>query len=1201
VYVPRVVNSSCEDGDACTEGGLCNEQGVCVGVTRACNTPPASECIASDTVFRTYSSPGSCDPISGDCAYPVTDTPCAGCTVNCLQCDEHADCAPNGYCNAANECTQRVADGGACGGIGNEACVSRYCDGTLCCDHGDCCNNPGNCAATYTTPSVCLDPSPATQCQGQRRDRACNEHVCGSQAIDDDSGCDGIAHACADNLAPVVCGSESSQNLPVCLSACGSDVDCAAGFRCDAPTCVLPAGTGAPCSGSGQGTCDDGLKCERGVCCAAGGPACCDDAGDCAGGLRCNEATAACLVTCNDYDSSACADSGDYCLDDTCVPKLDDGSDCVSAGACDSGYCANGHCCQSGDCCRVAGDCPSSYSLPSSCDVTGPSTTCQGTSSDATCVGSICGTTAVGDDSGCTGEVRLCPDHFAPTVCTAEPAQAVAGCATVCDDSGDCAAGFICVAPACVTPIVTVAPVYAAHAAWNDYVANDDPGADLFHQDDVACAGTEVGRDACIHAGELRQVVVTTAASCDGLALEEDLGAFTWICQDAGGVTFYSTGFASGKGLRDLVSGSGFLPNAVSVRRGGGRIAYSNPAIWWSNPVLPLPPNAGGSRTVLDAAGTIYVAASPADSPGYNVNADRIGVVTLAGATLSWSGAANNCRRDTGEVTSTNTTCLLAAGAQRFLWLEAAVTDPSGVAELLVLWVGVSRSRMHGLAVDRVENPYREAVTLRGASNGNRLTDLTIHGSELALLDADYNRIERVRVTSPGSTGFDVELSDHNSFAWLSASGGVGSGVLLQGSQQNAFRHVYVADFGRGLHLVPDSTDTVFSQRNVFADVTIANLQPYDEWDGEAIRLANQSTDNTLVSLLATGADRRGIYDVDDANRNTFSHVTTAHHGNGGFVFGSPADLTIVQALAINNQDSGVGSFWQFTTGCRFSHIYASLNNSNGLNFYDVQDLRFVGDLWVGNNGGSECYLGGTNTNPGLVHNTCSETGLEGSHIFAADPTTAVLHVDRDPTASFAGKLTADEPVNQSDSAGARSYANITDWLGFANRFRVWGADGGAFPDWGNRTACVAGQTCRIWDWRLVAADTQVRNVHGVFTDGAACPASVDGTSGVLEDKMRLPWESGINAVENVGNGGDEDGLCEAGETCHNRFLVAAAEVLDDGRGDDDGLCESSEACIYSPNVGVYQGEGDYATQSCTFTGGLVTGVEMHAYPVNGI
>ncbi len=1202
LYLPRVVDSACDDGNACTDGEKCDARRVCGGgAVRVCHTPPPSECLALDTVFRTYSSPGTCDPVTGGCTYPSTDTPCTGCLSNCLTCDSHADCAPTGYCNTDQQCAARVGDGGSCATIGHEACVSRYCDGSLCCSHGDCCNNPGDCPATYAGASVCGDTTPATDCQGVRLERACEAHVCASQAVDDDRGCVGLLYACPNHLAPVACADAESQPPPACASGCAELADCADGYRCDAPTCVLPAGTGASCSGTGQGSCEGGLKCENGVCCAAVGPSCCADAGDCTGGLACNSVTAACYVTCNDYDSSRCAQGDTYCFDDVCLAKNAAGSACLAGGQCLTGHCQNGFCCTSGDCCALPGDCPTSYAAPSACTVTGAATTCQGTRRYATCTSNSCGTVSVDDDRGCSGEVRTCPDNLAPVACTNQAEQPQAACLSACVDSEDCDAGFVCVAPDCVAPLVVVEPAYPAHPAWNDYIVNGDPGAGPYGQADVGCLGTEVGREACLHSGELRRVVVPTATSCAGLTMTDTLGAFLWRCDDSGPLTFTSAGFALGRGLAHLVDASGFLPNAVSVLQGGNEIAHSDPAVWWSNPVMPLPPNGGASRVVLDTPGVVYVAAVSADTAGYNLNADRIAVVTRPGVTLSWGGGTtSNCRWQTGETASANDLCLFAAGTQRFLWLETSIDDPSGAVVYLVLWHAVTRSRLHRLAAHRYNSPYREAVELNGGSSGNLLTDLAIDGSELALLDADYNRIERVRVTNPGGSGFDVELSDFNSFAWLEASGGVGSGLLLKGARGNAFRHVYLANFGRGVQAVRDATDTVLSQYNVFVDLTVANLQIFDEWDGEALRLYNETRDNTVVGLLAVGSEQRGLYDADDANQNTFSHVTSANHGGSGITLGAPAALTIVQTVSVNNHDNGLTSFWQFSTGCRVNNFYASLNRQSGLSLYDVQDFRFTGHLWVGLNGSPQCYLGGTNTNPGLVHSTCSQAGTEGSHIFDADPTSAILHIDRNLTNSFVGKLTTNEPVNQSDTNGARSYANIIDWLGFANRFRAWGGDGLAFPDASNRTPCLSGETCRVWDWRVRASDTALRNVNGPFVDGASCPAAVDGTTGVLEDQVQVPWRAELNAVENVGNGGDEDGVCEAGETCHNRFLVAAVEVLEDARGDDDGLCESGEACIYSPNVGAYQGEGDFTTRTCTFAPGTITGVTMYAYPVNG-
>jgi hypothetical protein len=51
----------------------------------------------------------------------------------------------------------------------------------------------------------------------------------------------------------------------------------------------------------------------------------------------------------------------------------------------------------------------------------------------------------------------------------------------------------------------------------------------------------------------------------------------------------------------------------------------------------------------------------------------------------------------------------------------------------------------------------------------------------------------------------------------------------------------------------------------------------------------------------------------------------------------------------------------------------------------------------------------------------------------------------------------------------------------------------------------------------------------------------------------------------------------------------------------ENGICESNEACIYAPNVGAYQGHGDYkGNGTCLFVDGTISNVIMYSYPKNG-
>jgi hypothetical protein len=69
-----------------------------------------------------------------------------------------------------------------------------------------------------------------------------------------------------------------------------------------------------------------------------------------------------------------------------------------------------------------------------------------------------------------------------------------------------------------------------------------------------------------------------------------------------------------------------------------------------------------------------------------------------------------------------------------------------------------------------------------------------------------------------------------------------------------------------------------------------------------------------------------------------------------------------------------------------------------------------------------------------------------------------------------------------------------------------------------------------------------------------------------------------------------------------NTFLLNAMEEVRDHDGlgmrigDDDGLCESGESCIFAPHVGAYQGRGAL-TAPCLFSSGNgVDDVLLRAY-----
>lgn len=168
-----------------------------------------------------------------------------------------------------------------------------------------------------------------------------------------------------------------------------------------------------------------------------------------------------------------------------------------------------------------------------------------------------------------------------------------------------------------------------------------------------------------------------------------------------------------------------------------------------------------------------------------------------------------------------------------------------------------------------------------------------------------------------------------------------------------------------------------------------------------------------------------------------------------------------------------------------------------------------------------------------------------------------------------------------SDSSITASKASITasdltDFSESLGLYKVWGiSEGSGFPDNSETGACDA--ACIEWDLLTSSSENQLLNrsndfssLNETFVAGGPCPSAVNG-----------------NKVVNGGVG--------------HQFLVNAIEIMNDSLGDNDGQCESNEACIYAPNVGAYQGHGDFKSNgTCNFSDGIISNVTMFAYPING-
>ncbi len=798
---------------------------------------------------------------------------------------------------------------------------------------------------------------------------------------------------------------------------------------------------------------------------------------------------------------------------------------------------------------------------------------------------------------------------------------------------------------------IDVVAAYPDHAAWGAYVAKNDPAADPAHQagtgcDPVADAGAG-GPGRCVHAGELRMARMSRRAACADLTITDDLGLWRWQCAEVGdAIELYSTGLALGRGLRDVVTATGFRENVLRVAHtpSGVAVAESPSSVWgWPNAVVALPANGTGATAVLELPSAIYVLASSAASNGYNLAADGISVVTLADAVLSFGDASvGNCATD-GTLDVAGVRTLFCGGNRNFLWIETRTSASAAQAVAShVRITGTTFSRFNILVADTSSN----ALVRCGSCTNSRFSglDLANAGTQALLVDAGgYNEVtsfrarnalsEAIRVENGSNWNVidDVHIANSGSanIASLVVAGPAagfnrlsrvrvvdsrGGGIVFQtGAHDN-----WLLDFSvhRQIEVSGNSCLAVGGPANKIVNGVLSNCSGW----GLRVQAFSGETafDTTVVGLLIASTNVIGAYLQEQASRSTIAHVTTALNAQEGLGVLAADDTLVANLLTVVNAEAGIVGSGGVPNGdlvnnrmldtMSIDNDVASATPSQIVWFIEDgwgSGQRFDGRLWVSgapDGTGLTCNINETTTGQGLVDRTCTTTGADGSSSYGAEPSTATLQTNVASSNVVLGPVT-DDDVSNLDTGGVANAASIGGdaWAAFESPFRTWGGLPGAA--WANGSGICSSGQCRIWDWRLRATDTIARGAFGAFVSGGFCPSSVAGDA-FTEDRQQRAYEPTANTVERAGDGiGDDDGTCEPGELCFNRFLLHAIEVVLDDLGDDDGLCESGEACIFAPNVGAYQGEGDYSAQRCNFLHAAPNGVSdviMYGYPRNG-
>ena len=700
---------------------------------------------------------------------------------------------------------------------------------------------------------------------------------------------------------------------------------------------------------------------------------------------------------------------------------------------------------------------------------------------------------------------------------------------------------------------IIVAPIYPLNANWNDYVKNDDIAQDTFRQDDVACTTTDGPYyTACIHGAEKKKVSLPGETSCVGLSASDRLSAFDWQCdEDGGNISFFSSKLQSDAQLSDLIDGTTGMwrTNQVTIRRDGVAILTSEATIWWNNPVIDLStvtdPNGATPAYELDVPSAIYYVANDfAATTSYELSTSRIAITVLDGATFSYADGADGTANCPAGV------CLIYSRNFNFYWLEGHFAGDTlsrvdyvislETADFCVLRnIDVSFAKARGLNLRTLENSWIESIyTHNNGGEGMRL-----------YWNSDHNIVTNIRATQNGGIGIYIRNSDNGSYSQFIAIDNGDDGVRSDNTTGTLESVQTFHNQGDGLTLLGASEGT-----HVHHVVSANNND-----SGVKLWAARNSS---VTDIISVNNAFYGVMIANSSSGNFLSAVTSVNNAGNGVYIQNGEKTTLLGLVSVNNGSYGL----RMTTGSDDTLLsHATLASNTDTQLFIESDNNQILDLQLSSD--TDCTITGSGNNVEFA-GVCQYTN------------TTPIAVGN-PNASFVGKVSSDSVNATPHTAGVFLYnATQIDWLLFDNTMRVWGRNGGVFPDVSQQGTCTDGITCRIWDWTLTLLDNVLRNATPIPTGddvGTMAWNAADASACAL-----------LGGSWNTPTPGD----------CTSPFLLHSYELIGDSVGNNNGICESNEVCMHTPNHGSYQGHG--GTSAATFQDGTLTGITLMIPTTNG-
>lgn len=658
--------------------------------------------------------------------------------------------------------------------------------------------------------------------------------------------------------------------------------------------------------------------------------------------------------------------------------------------------------------------------------------------------------------------------------------------------------------PSCVDATLTVESRYTGGSNWLDYVTEADTT--------VACSLVAIAND-CLHAGEARKVTVTGETDCDKLTMTDNLGVFTWTCDDTSGTAVFYSYMKSTKHLRDLIDASGlaFRDNYVSLTSTDCSSATPNtstPGAWWTNTIAALPDNSGGSVIPLDGvndggndgvytSGTIFVLDESRTTPGYELNMDQVAIVITEGNTLTWEDGGANASN--GGASGANVRAMIFSD-EKYHWFEGNLNgEPAAgtMADYGVFFAYPNSARVRGGLFQNFDD---YAIYLYSRISKSVVTDVTVYNT------GSYG----IHLVA-GGHGYNVQLLDSS----VVMNDNSATGFRMNSTRDSVVQNVYSYNSG-----VSSYRDHNLRMNGV---VSVGDDYSNISWGGASYGVLLNST-GALAKWYSGFVSRGGL-----------DH---RHHSVHGSLFLS--------------SNSGY-----YTESNEISFIdVASAHNNNGFSIGGGASGTHHGKLVVGSNNTS---------------NNCTFDGVDaGCAADGSSTHTVVTGVDL--STSIVGYVSSDTSNAQ---AGQLVFDSITNWTDFQNPFRGWGrATTDNDPlNYNNREDCDTTENCATYDWSLSASDAGNGGAAALL-GVRACPSGNDTYTQTTNITGPVTTTMLNRAVEILNDGiGDDDLLCESNESClytpnigayqGHGDIIASTSCSDIGTG---GTIQNVKLYEYSTN-----------------------------------